>query len=233
MKGATHLWYLSSISNLLCGVCQCVLSYLLPAGDHWTLNPVPLLREMAGEWGPPPQRHRTLTPPHPPLLPTWTHPSPRPYIKSALTEVVQSHQNLHQVRQATAVALTETCAVQKVVRRDLLVGNFFIYQSDLLAVCKIWWSWNFFAGKKSFKLWLWGVSVINCCFGKCCLAFCDILAFIPILRRSKDPLTHKLLDWDGPWYLRDDLLTLRTAIYCKDWNRFTQQSRANVLELSF
>lgn len=107
---------LTMYSESVC-VSMCVLSDLLPAGDHWTLNPVPLLREMAGgvrsnsteTHGP-----HTSTP-HP-SSPAWTHPSPGHYKKSALAGDVQSRQELHQVRQADAVALTATWAVEWVVR---------------------------------------------------------------------------------------------------------------------
>lgn len=76
-----------------------LLGDLIPAGDHWTLNPVLLLRDKAGGWGPTLARHTALVANPPPTPPP--HPDG---IKGARSpEVVQSHPELHQVRNANAV----------------------------------------------------------------------------------------------------------------------------------
>lgn len=59
------------------------------------------------------------------------------YKKSVLAEVLQSRQELHQVRQATSVAVTGTWAVEKAVRKEYLLENVFVCQSELSAIWKL------------------------------------------------------------------------------------------------
>lgn len=64
-----NYWFNSKVSKVL-SVWLCthmhahvsVLGDLIPAGDRWTLNPVPLLRGKAGGWGPPSQSYTVLEP---------------------------------------------------------------------------------------------------------------------------------------------------------------------------
>lgn len=64
-----NIWFNFEVSEIL-SVWLCthmhahvsVLGDLIPAGDRWTVNPVPLLRGKAGGWGPTSQRHTALEP---------------------------------------------------------------------------------------------------------------------------------------------------------------------------
>lgn len=99
-----------------------VLGDLIPAGDHWTLNPVPLLRDKAGGWGPTSMRHTALTP----------NPHPDSIKRTCFPEVAQSHPELHQVRNSKAVVVS-----------GIWIVNFGMY-----LVC--FWIWQVWALRKWF-----------------------------------------------------------------------------------
>lgn len=126
VKVTIPLWSSWCVANLwLCG-CW-VISSQQVTNELSTHSPCWGRRHGGGGggWGPTPRRHTAHTPPPPPLLPAWTHPSPGHYKKSSPAEVVQSRQELRQVRKALWLELGLGLWIWESKKTPLSVGEFF------------------------------------------------------------------------------------------------------------